>query len=100
MRCCSVLGITRPFVFSVGSLEYRKNPWGLIDAFAMLPDELRRAHQLVLTYALSGRTESRVRQYARDRGVADQLVLTDWLSDRALRVLYQRCAAFVFPSLV
>ena len=39
-----------------------------------------------------------MRQYARDRGVADQLVLTDRLSDKALRVLYQRCAAFVFPS--
>ena len=39
-----------------------------------------------------------MRQYARDRGVDDQLVLTDWLADTALRVLYQRCAAFVFPS--
>ena len=28
-----------------------------------------------------------------------QLVLTDWLSDKALRLLYQRCAAFVFPSM-
>jgi len=27
------------------------------------------------------------------------LVVTDWLSDKALRVLYQRCAAFVFPSM-
>ena len=53
---------------------------------------------MVLTYALSGPDRDQVRQYARDRGVADQLVLTDWLSDKALRVLYQRCAAFVFPS--
>ena len=93
-----VLGITRPFVYSVGSLEYRKNLWGLIEAFAMLPVELRQTHQLVLTYALSGPDRDRARQYARDRGVADQLVLTDRLSDKALRVLYQRCAAFVFPS--
>ena len=93
-----VLGITLPFVFSVGGVDYRKNLWGLIEAFAMLPVELRRAHQLVLTYGLSGRDRDRARQYARDRGVADQLVVTDWLSDKALRVLYQRCAAFVFPS--
>ena len=26
-------------------------------------------------------------------------MLTDWLSDRALRPLYQHCAAFVFPSM-
>ncbi len=49
-----VLGITRPFVFSVGAVDYRKNPWGLIDAFAMLPVDLRRAHQLVLCYGLVG----------------------------------------------
>jgi len=93
-----LLGITRPFVFSVGAVDFRKNPWGLIEGFAMLPVELRRAHQLVLTYGLSGQDRDRVRQFARDRGVAEQLVLTDWLSDKALRVLYQRCASFVFPS--
>jgi glycosyltransferase involved in cell wall biosynthesis len=94
----AALGITQPFVFSVGSLEYRKNLWGLIDAFAMLPDELRQAHQLVLTYALAGGQRDWVRQYARERGVAQQLVLTDRLEDPALRVLYQQCEAFVFPS--
>lgn len=92
------MGIARPFVFSVGALEYRKNVWGLIDAFAMLPDELRTAHQLVLTYALSPDEAERVRGYARDRGVVDELVLTDRLEDADLRVFYQRCAAFVFPS--
>ena len=40
-----------------------------------------------------------MQQYARDHGVADHLVTTDRVSDTALRVLYQRCAAFVFPSL-
>jgi glycosyltransferase involved in cell wall biosynthesis len=94
-----VLGITQPFVFSVGAVDYRKNPRALIEAFAMLPVELRRAHQLVLCYGLSDADRGRLRQYARDRGVADQLVLTDWISDNALRVLYQRCEAFVFPSL-
>ena len=94
-----VLGITRPFVYSVGTVEYRKNLWGVIEAFAMLPVELRRAHQLVLTYALSGPDRDRARQYAHDRGVADQLVVvTDRVADTVLRVLYQQCAAFVFPS--
>ncbi len=98
-RFLQALGIAGPFVFSVGSLEYRKNLWGLIDAFAMLPAKLRQTHQLVLTYGLSGPESDRVRQYAEDRGVVEQLVLTDRLADKALRVLYQRCAAFVFPSL-
>ena len=47
---------------------------------------------------LSGPDRDRARQYAHDRGVADQLVVTDRVADTALRVLYQQCAAFVFPS--
>src|SRR5262249_27895987 len=31
------LGLDGPFIFSVGSIEYRKNVNGLIDAFAALP---------------------------------------------------------------
>ncbi len=93
------LGITQPFVFALGANDYRKNPWGLVEAFAMLPPELRRAHQLVLTFGLSGPDQDRLRQRARERGVDDQLVLTDQIPDESLRILYQRCAAFVFPSL-
>jgi glycosyltransferase involved in cell wall biosynthesis len=98
-RTLGLLGVTRPFVFSVGDAEYRKNPWGLIDAFAMLPDEMKQSHQLVLSYVLRDGQRTRVRQYAQDRGVTDALVLTDWLSDKGLRPLYQRCSAFVFPSM-
>jgi glycosyltransferase involved in cell wall biosynthesis len=93
------LGITGPFVFSVGGWDHRKKPWGLIEAFAMLPVELRRAHQLVLTYGVPEQDRERLRQFARERGVTDQLVLTDRLADTALRILYQRCAAFVLSSL-
>ena len=91
------LGIAGPFVLSVGSMEYqrRDNLWGLIEAFAMLPAELRDAHQLVLTYDLSTQARKRASQCAADHGVADRLVLTDRLADKALRFLYQRCTAFV-----
>jgi glycosyltransferase involved in cell wall biosynthesis len=91
-------GITLPFVFSAGSPEYPKSPWGLIDAFAMLPDTLRRSHQLVLAYDLSGADSDRVWHHASDRDVADRLVVIDRVADPALRVLYQQCAAFVFLS--
>jgi glycosyltransferase involved in cell wall biosynthesis len=94
-----LLEITRPFVYSAGSPDYRHNITGVIEAFAMLPVAMREAHQLVLTYPLTRPGRDRVRRYAQDRGVSDQLVLTDWLADKALRVLYQRCAAFVSASI-
>jgi glycosyltransferase involved in cell wall biosynthesis len=91
------LGILGPFVLSVGSMEYqrRENLQVLIEAFAMLPAELREAHQLVLTYDLSPQARNRARQCASERGISDRLVLTDRLAAKALRLLYQRCAAFV-----
>jgi glycosyltransferase involved in cell wall biosynthesis len=89
------LGITRPFVFSTGSVEYHDNLWVLIDAFAMLPFECRQRLQLVLGYSLSGADRDRVREYARNRGVLDHVVITGTVADSTQRILYQRCAAFV-----
>lgn len=93
------LGIVRPFVFNVGSMEARKNLFGLIDAFRLLPPDLRLNHQLVLSCFMNEPFMDRVRRYASDAGLPEnQLVLTNEVPDWTLRVLYQRCAAFAFPS--
>ena len=96
------LGIAGPFVLSVGSMEYqrRDNLWGLIEAFAMLPPELRDTHQLVLTYDLSSQARKRASQCAADHGVADRLVLTDRLAAKALLFLYQRCSCVCLAHVV
>ncbi len=70
------LGIGGPFVFSMGAMEFRKNIWGLIDAFAGLPESVRSSHQLVLTYNPNEDEASRVRSHASSRGVLDRIVLT------------------------
>jgi glycosyltransferase involved in cell wall biosynthesis len=93
------LGIHRPFLLNVGGFTERKNLWTLIDAFALLPEPLRRGHQLVLTFTVLESDRQRLFRHARAAGVGDALVVTGEVSDAALRVLYQRCAAFVFPSL-
>jgi glycosyltransferase involved in cell wall biosynthesis len=93
------MGITRPFILNVGGLDERKNSWRLIDAFALLPERIRKQVQLVLTFAINPGDHREVRRYAAARGLGDELVVTDGVSDAALPVLYQRCAAFVLPSL-
>jgi glycosyltransferase involved in cell wall biosynthesis len=93
------LGISRPFVLNVGGFTERKNLWTLIDSFALLPAPLRRRHQFVLTFTVLDSDRQRLIRHARAAGVGDALVVTGEVSDAALRVLYQRCAAFAFPSL-
>jgi glycosyltransferase involved in cell wall biosynthesis len=93
------LGIQRSYVFCLAGLDDRKNLRGLMDAFRQLPISLRRSHQLVVTCYLNEETERRTRLLAEDWGLAENLVLTGTVSDEDLRVLYQRCAAFAFPSL-
>jgi glycosyltransferase involved in cell wall biosynthesis len=92
------LGITRPFVLNVGGMDERKNCWGLIDAFARLPEPLRRSHQLVLTFTVLAEDREKLYRHAQAAGVDDALVVTGEVTDEELRTLYQRCAAFVFPS--
>lgn len=93
------IGVTRPFVFNVGAgLEWRKNFHGLLKGFALLPKVLREEHQLVVSCQLQPGEAGQMRRAAEEWGVGRQLVLTGAVPDPTLRILYQRCAAFVFPS--
>jgi glycosyltransferase involved in cell wall biosynthesis len=80
-------------------MDDRKNPRGLIEAFGRLPEALRSTHQLVIACALSNEDRERLWRLAASVGAGDALVTTGEVSDDVLRVLYQRCAAFVFPSI-
>ena len=91
------LGIKKPYVFSVASMDPHKNIQGLVRAFAMLPPAVRTAHQLVV----AGRNTAhclRSWRLAAQCGVGDRVVLTCHISDDQLAAAYQHCAAFAFVS--
>lgn len=92
------LGVRGPFLFSLSGRDERKNLRGLIDAFRLLPLDVRERHQLVVTCEMTEAFEADIRAHADRRGVSGRLVLTGPVDDETLRVLYQRCAAFAFPS--
>ena len=43
-------GVTGPFLYYLGNVDRRKNVLGLVDAYARLPEGVRDAYPLVLTF--------------------------------------------------
>ena len=90
--------VSGPFILNVGDLQPRKNQIGLIRAFARL---VRAYPQIKHKLALAGKDTwfaGRVREAARESGVADRIHFFGFVTDDDLLRLYNACDLFVFPS--
>ena len=90
--------VSGPFILTVGDLQPRKNQIGLIRAFARL---VRAYPQIKHKLALAGKDTwfaGRVREAARQSGVADRVHFFGFVSDDDLLRLYNACDLFAFPS--
>lgn len=88
------------FLLFSGSFDKRKNHQSLIRAYATLPFEIRQSHQLVIAGNYSELDCSNLFNLAKKNGLnEDELILTGYISDSDLIILYNLCALFVFPSL-
>lgn len=88
------------FLLYVGGDDPRKNLDGAIRGFGLLPERLRRRHQLVIACRLRPDRARELTTEARGLGIGPaDLVLTGFVSDTILAALYRACALFVFPSL-
>lgn len=93
-------GLTRQYIMYTGGLDYRKNIEGLIEAYAMLPEALRRQYQLAVVCSMQEMDRHRLQQLAtRFHLPPGDLVLTGFVPDDDLLSLYNLTSLFVFPSL-
>lgn len=93
-------GLRRPFIMYTGGIDYRKNIEGLIEAFALLPGEMRRQYQLSVVCSIHDADRVRLQRLASTLQLAeDDLVLTGFVTDDDLVSLYNCTSLFVFPSL-
>lgn len=92
--------LRKPFIMYAGGFDARKNIGALIRAFALLPDVLRRAHQLVIVGDVAAPERDVLANLTMEVGLgANEMVFTGYVPDGDLVKLYNLCALYVFPSL-
>lgn len=91
--------IIRPFVLYTGGADERKNLPRLIEAYSLLPADIRLSHQLFFAGKMSDGQISLLQHHARKFGLnKDELCFSGYISDEELLQLYNLCKVFVFPS--
>jgi len=90
------VGISRPYILAVGTLEPRKNLPFVLRAFAAVKDRI--PHDLVLV-GPEGWMTGEFTQTLADLDLGDRVRLTGFVSDAELGGWYSAADVFVFPSL-
>ncbi|HTD06467.1 glycosyltransferase [Undibacterium sp.] len=92
-------GLLRPFVMYTGGIDLRKNIEALIRSYAALPGALRRQYQLAIVCSVQAVDRERLQKLAEQSGLEkDEMILTGFVPDEDLPLLYHLCSLFVFPS--
>jgi glycosyltransferase involved in cell wall biosynthesis len=91
------LGLTAPFILTLGMMEPRKNWQGLIQAYSQARARHHLPHQLVLAGPRGWLWESIIEERERSP-FRNDVVLVGFVPDADLPALYSAAEAFAFPS--
>ncbi len=92
-------GLNKDFLMYTGGIDPRKNIDGLISAFAKLPPSLLENHQLAIVCAIRPTDRARLTEHIKKQGLsAEHVVMTGFVTEDELVLLYNFCKAFIFPS--
>lgn len=97
-KSLQALGLNRPYVLFVGTLEPRKNLVRLLEAFGRIPESLRRGYQLVIAGA-QGWGNIDLHSLIRRLGLERSVCVTGFVTDEQLATLYAHAYVLVMPSL-
>lgn len=92
--------IQRSFLLCVGNLDPNKNLRRTIQAYALLPTDIRKQHQLIIVSQLDDEHECFFKQFVADQGLGNsEVVFTGYVSEDELVSLYNLCKAYILPSI-
>ena len=92
-------GISKEYLLFPAAPDYRKNLMPTIDAYADLQEELRDQYQLVITGSMYAQFLREIRDLITAQNLADSVIITDYVSNEELIMLYHGAKILVFPSL-
>jgi glycosyltransferase involved in cell wall biosynthesis len=87
--------LPKKFIFSVGSIEPRKNLLGLLKAYNLLSNELKKEYKLVLAGFKGWGNKEIVDLINQDK---ENIFYLGFISDQELAKVYNLASCFLFPS--
>jgi len=93
-------GIKRQFILYTGGIEFRKNIESSIIAFSKINKEKLTHTSYVIVCEINPPDKLRLNQLAKQHNIEDNLILTGYIPDEELNLLYNNCDGFIFPSLI
>lgn len=89
--------IEEDFILYVGGFSPRKNILGLIEAYSLLPDNLKNTFKLVIT-GKKGISYDNYKARAQELKVDDKVIFTGFIPLNDLPLFYNACEVLVYPS--
>ena len=87
--------LPKKFIFSVGSIEPRKNLIGLLRAYNLLPNDIKNEYKLVLA-GFKGWENSEIMSIIDEN--RENIIYLGFISDEELAKVYNLASCFVFAS--
>jgi len=85
------------YLLYVGTLEPRKNIFGLLQAYNALEKALREAYKLVIV-GKKGWHYEEIFKYVEANGLKDQVIFTGYIAEDILPYVYNGASLFIYPS--
>jgi glycosyltransferase involved in cell wall biosynthesis len=92
-------GITKPYIFFLGTMEPRKNVSSLLEAYTMLPEALRQTYSLVLAGKIDWKYQETLTRLEGLQKDGYDIHYLGYVDDDTQAALYQGARLFVLPSL-
>lgn len=85
------------YILYTGGDDWRKNIKGLIEAYNLCDKDIKENYKLVIVCKLHNRVQ--YDEIIFKYNLIDKVILTDYVNNKTLHLLYKNASLFVFPSL-